>query len=91
MNAQGIPVQMLSVELAAERYRELRIIAAQQNMNLAKFVRGLLENFLATRDAMQQMVAEDFSELIPPEMENGEFQGSSTTGPEDMIVGPSVQ
>jgi hypothetical protein len=61
MNAAGVPLQTLSIEMPVERYRALRIAAAEQNMVLTKFVRGLLEDFLATRYAMRQIVAEDFS------------------------------
>jgi hypothetical protein len=40
--------------MPAAVYRALRIAAAEENMNLSKLVRRLLDDFLATRYRMQQ-------------------------------------
>jgi hypothetical protein len=53
-NTAGIAVQQLSVELPVEVYRALRIAAAEENVNLSKLVRRLLDEFLATRYGGQQ-------------------------------------
>jgi hypothetical protein len=57
-NAAGIPLQTLSVEMPVELYKALRIAAAGANTNLAKFVRALLEDFIAARYAAQQPIQE---------------------------------
>ena len=53
-NTAGIALQQLSVEMPVEVYRALRIAAAEENMNLSKLVRRLMDDFLATRYRMQQ-------------------------------------
>ena len=66
-NAAGIPLQTLSVEMPVELYKALRIAAAEANTNLAKFVRALLEDFIAARYAAQQPVQEEQSPEIVQE------------------------
>jgi hypothetical protein len=60
-NAEGIPLQTLSVEMPVDLYRALRIAAAEQNMCIAKFVRAMVRDFLAERCAEKQSVADGYS------------------------------
>ena len=53
-NTAGVALQQLSVEMPVEVYRALRIAAAEENMNLSKLVRRLMDEFLATRYGVQQ-------------------------------------
>ena len=65
-NTAGIALQQLSVEMPVEVYRALRIAAAEENMNLSKLVRRLMDDFLATRYGVQ--------EPDPLETSNGEVE-----------------
>jgi hypothetical protein len=67
-NKAGIELQTLCVEVPVEFYREIRIAAAEQNTNMSKFIRALLEGFFASRSEMQQLVVNEFSELVATEI-----------------------
>jgi hypothetical protein len=53
--------------MPVELYKAMRIAAAEKNTNLAKFVRALLEDFIAARYAAQQPVQEERSPEIVQE------------------------
>jgi predicted HicB family RNase H-like nuclease len=51
MNAVGVELKAVRLELSAETHRALRIEAAKQDTSMAALVRGLVEEHLAKRKA----------------------------------------
>lgn len=50
MNASGIALKAVRLELPLDLHRELRIEAAKQGVSMASFVRVLVENYLSSRE-----------------------------------------
>ncbi len=47
MNAAGVELKAVRLELAPETHKALRIEAAKQDLSMAALVRGLVEDYLA--------------------------------------------
>jgi hypothetical protein len=80
-NAAGVPLQTLSVEMPVEVYKALRIAAALKNTNMSRFMRTLLENYLAA----QQVVPGGFPDVVETTEMTG--SGPSSNGEEPIEAG----
>lgn len=49
MNATGVELKAVRLELPLEVHRALRVEAAKQDQSMAALVRGLVEEFLAKK------------------------------------------
>ena len=47
VNAQGVELRAVRVELPPEAHKELRVEAAKHDMSMAAFVRQMIEDYLA--------------------------------------------
>jgi len=58
--------------LSSDVHRTLRHLAAEHDVSVPRLLKNMINEFIAIRTSAQQSVPEDFPELVPTEMSNGE-------------------
>ena len=77
---EGLPVVKKSageersvyLGLSSDVHRTLRHLAAEHDVSVPRLLKNMINEFIAIRTSAQQSVPEDFPELVPTEMSNGE-------------------
>ena len=77
---EGLPVvkksageeRSVDLGLSSDVHRTLRHLAAEHDVSVPRLLKNMINEFIAIRTSAQQSVPEDFPELVPTEMSNGE-------------------